>query len=241
MHISISRAQPSETFRWAAFACNDNIVVVLSRLSILVFCHVCATGNVANADIAMTHKMDKLVRVGTVKKIVSDDQVKHASTFSTSSEVSTTFPNETSVTNAVVGVASWYNPYLESNNTETASGQFYDPDKWTAAIQIDLRDLFGGVAYGKAYRPVYALIETGDKRVIVEINDVGPLKPGRVIDLNERTMRYFDENLQGGLLANVTVTQLAGENWTPGPVASDQIRMQWCGPELQDAHQGAPI
>ena len=36
---------------------------------------------------------------------------------------------------------------------------------------------------------------------IVKINDVGPLAPGRVIDLNERAMRFFDASLERGLLA----------------------------------------
>ena len=60
------------------------------------------------------------------------------------------------------------------------------------AIRIDLREQFGGVRYGKNYRPSYALVKNGDKHLIVKINDVGPLAPGRVIDLNERSMRYFN-------------------------------------------------
>ena len=46
------------------------------------------------------------------------------------------------------------------------------------------------------------LVESNEKKVIVEINDVGPLKHGRVIDLNER-MRYFDPTLQLGLISDV--------------------------------------
>jgi rare lipoprotein A len=42
-----------------------------------------------------------------------------------------------------------------------------------------------------AYRPAYALVANADKRVIVKINDVGLLEPGRVIDFNEQTMRYL--------------------------------------------------
>jgi rare lipoprotein A len=64
-----------------------------------------------------------------------------------------------------------------------------------------------------------ALVEAIDKKVIVKINDVGPLKPGRVIDLNEQTMRYFDPTLQLGLIHNIKVTPLSGDDWSPGPIA----------------------
>jgi hypothetical protein len=46
-------------------------------------------------------------------------------------------------------------------------------------------------AMAMAYRPAYALVANADKRVIVKINDVGLLEPGRVIDFNEQTMRYL--------------------------------------------------
>jgi hypothetical protein len=104
---------------------------------------------------------------------------------------------------------------------ETASGEFYDPTAWTAAIQTYLRERFGGVRYGKNYRPTYALVSSQDKEVIVKVNDVGPLEPGRVIDLNE-TMHYFDPDMQRGLIP-ITITQLRGVDWLPGPVAERQL------------------
>jgi rare lipoprotein A len=58
-----------------------------------------------------------------------------------------------------------------------------------------------------------------NKKAIVKVNDVGPLKPGRIIDFNERTMRYFDPTLRRGLIQNVKVTRLHGDDWTPGPIA----------------------
>lgn len=124
----------------------------------------------------------------------------------------------------IVGIASTYNPFRDAAVTTvalTASGEPYDPAAWTAAIQIDLRKQFGGVRYGRNYRPAFALIESGKKRAIVKINDVGPLRPGRVIDLNEQAMRYFDPSMQLGLVHNMKVTLLAGNNWTPGPVDSE--------------------
>jgi rare lipoprotein A len=121
----------------------------------------------------------------------------------------------------IVGAASTYNPLRPdegSGDAGTASGEFYDALAWTAAIRTELRGRFGGVRYGCSYRPVYALVESADKRAIVKINDVGPLKPGRIIDLNERVMRFFDATLSLGLLRDVRVTPLAGETWTPGPL-----------------------
>ena len=91
----------------------------------------------------------------------------------------------------------------------------YNPSAWTAAIQTGLREKFGGVHGGKAR---YALVEGINKKVVVKINDVGPLEPGRIIDLNERTMRLFDPTLQRGLIPNVKVTPLRGDHWTPGPI-----------------------
>ena len=56
----------------------------------------------------------------------------------------------------IVGIASMYNPCAPgtpSGGAETASGELYDAEGWTAAIQIDLRTRFGGVRYGRNYRP----------------------------------------------------------------------------------------
>jgi rare lipoprotein A len=125
----------------------------------------------------------------------------------------------------VIGTASTYNPYDEGNRADdfqTASGELYDPTAWTAAIQIKLRPYFGGVRYGRNYRPAYALVDNGERQLVVKINDVGPLKPGRVIDLNERSMRYFDPSLQRGLVQDVRVTLLPGDDWTTGPVGVEQ-------------------
>jgi rare lipoprotein A len=127
---------------------------------------------------------------------------------------------------AIVGVASMYNPYrdgTDSDEMQTASGELYNPAAWTAAIQIDLREKFRGVRYGQNYQPAYALVESGERKAIVKINDVGPLNPGRVIDLNERSMRYFDPTLQLGLISEVKVTLLPGADWTPGPIRSEQL------------------
>jgi rare lipoprotein A len=119
---------------------------------------------------------------------------------------------------AIVGAASSYNPLRpgwREGGPDTASGERYDPLVWAAAIKTSLRQKFGGVQYGA--RPKYALVEAVGKKVIVKINDVGPLTPGRIIDLNERTMRHFDPSLQLGVIYGVRVSPLSGDYWVPGP------------------------
>jgi rare lipoprotein A len=121
----------------------------------------------------------------------------------------------------LVGIASTYNPHDPTDTTaggmETASGELYDISGWTAAIRTDLRDRFGGVRYGRNYKPTFALVECDGKSVIIKINDVGPLRPGRIIDLNRRTMHFFDPTLRLGLLDGVSVTPLDGTDWKTGP------------------------
>ena len=120
----------------------------------------------------------------------------------------------------IFGTASTYDPWTtnEPEGIETASGELYDPEAWSAAIQIGLRGAFGGIHYGRNYRPAFALVECGDKRAIVRINDVGPLVPGRIIDLNARTMRYFDPTMMVGVVQNMTVNPLPGSDWIAGPL-----------------------
>ena len=120
----------------------------------------------------------------------------------------------------IIGAASMYNPYepgYREGGTRTSTGERYDPSAWAAAIQTSLRGRFGGVRQG--VRPNYALVESSGKKVIVKINDVGPLAPGRVIDFNKQTMRYFDPTLRRGVIHSVRVTPLPGDRWTAGPIA----------------------
>ena len=127
---------------------------------------------------------------------------------------------------AITGAASTYNPYRpgwREGGPYTASGERYDSSAWTAAIKTNLRKEFGGVRYGA--RPKYALVEGEGKKAIIKINDVGPLTPGRIIDFNERTMRYFDPSLERGVIDGVKVTPLFGDDWTPGPVAEVRLVM----------------
>jgi len=225
--VAISGSQPRQIFCRVSLSRDGNSGIAFIGASLLAFCILCVAGTRVYANSLATHDSSTSVSVK------EGDFRNQSGKASPSSFSSATLPTELDASVSVVGVASWYNPYVESGDTLTASGEPYDPDEWTAAIQIELRQKFGKVAYGRNYRPVYALVESDNKRVIVKINDVGPLAPGRVIDLSERAMRYFDESLQLGLLPNVKLTPLAG-NWTPGPLDSDLVRTQWCGPGMLD-------
>jgi rare lipoprotein A len=234
MLVTISGAQPPKISCRAHLSHDRHFVIALITATLLAFFIFCSLIDCAYANSQATQQTRDLGALGLVKKegVRIQSEEPSRSGFGPSFDASAALPMKLnpSLGGTIVGAASWYNPYLESDDTETASGERYDPDQWTAAIQIDLRAQFGGVAYGKDYRAAYALVESGDKRVIVKIDDVGPLKPGRVIDLNERAMRYFDETLLLGLLPNVKLTPLLGDNWMPGPVVGD-LRTQWCGPE----------
>jgi rare lipoprotein A len=223
--VSVSGKRP-DIFRYEYLSRVGNVVIALAGTTLFAYCIICAAGNGAYADSRPPQQARDLGATASAKKEGPCDQSERASPagFAPSIAVSATAGGGT-----IVGVASWYNPYVELDETETASGEQYDPDQWTAAIQIDLRDAFGGVGFGKDYRAAYALVESGDKRMIVKINDVGPLRPGRVIDLSERAMRYLDETLLSGLVPDVKLTLLPGGDWMPGPIVSDPVKTYRCG------------
>jgi rare lipoprotein A len=221
----------SEVFRYEYLSRVGNVVVARTGATLFACCILCAAANSAHAASRPHQQTRDLGAIASVNDVPCDqpEQVSLAGPAGLL-EVSAT-----SAGGAVVGVASWYNPYVELDNTQTASGERYDRDKWTAAIQIDLRAAFGGVGYGRDYRAAYALVESGNKRMIVKINDVGPLRPGRVIDLSERAMRYLDQTLIRGLVPHVKLTLLRGGDWTPGPIVGDTVQTESCG--LRDARR----
>jgi rare lipoprotein A len=225
--VTVPGKQRPKISRYAYLSRDGNAVIALTGATLFAYCILCAASDRAHASSQSAQKARDLSVIASVKKEVPCNQPEGATLASFDPL------RDASVASAggkIVGVASWYNPYVELDDTETASGEQYDRDKWTAAIQIDLRDAFGGVGFGADYRAAYALVESGDKRMIVKINDVGPLKPGRVIDLSERAMHYFDETLLLGLVPDVKVTLLPGGNWMPGPVASDPLKTHSCAP-----------
>ena len=121
---------------------------------------------------------------------------------------------------AIIGIASFY-----EESQQTASGERYDPNAFTAAAQLAIRHKFGGVRFGRLYQPAYALAEYEKKKIILKINDVGPLRPGRIIDLSRAAMAYFAD-LDKGLLPGFKVTPLPlGQEYAVGPVTDAQLAM----------------
>jgi len=103
-----------------------------------------------------------------------------------------------------------FNPDTMKAAYKRHPGRYTIPSRGLPRSRRILRETFGGVRHGKEYRPVYALVEVANKRAIVKTNDVGPLKPGPVIDFNKQTMRYFDPTLERRLVHSVKITPLPG-------------------------------
>jgi rare lipoprotein A len=118
----------------------------------------------------------------------------------------------------LVGMASFYD-----DPGETASGEQYDPNAFTAAAQLRIRNEFGGIKFGRLYRAAYGVGEYEGKKIILKFNDVGPLKPGRKFDLSRAAMTYFD-GLEKGLLPGFKVTPLPlGPAYPAGPITDEQL------------------
>jgi rare lipoprotein A len=118
-----------------------------------------------------------ILRVGVVICVVSIAMTLSHSSIARPADQDQNNADAAAMGAAVVGIASTYNPFrpgYRSGGMETASGELYDQAASTAAIQTNLRERFGGVRYGRNYRPTYALVSSQDKQVIVKINDVGP-------------------------------------------------------------------
>jgi rare lipoprotein A len=124
----------------------------------------------------------------------------------------------------IVGTASFYD-----EPGPTASGEAYDPNAFTAAALIELRDKFGGIRFGKNYQPAYAIAEYGGRRAVLKFNDVGPLKPGRKFDLSRAAMEHFG-GIDQGLLAEFRITLLPlGQDYATGPIVEEQPQVARAG------------
>ena len=130
------------------------------------------------------------------------------------------------------GDASTYNPNVKGWKTggqKLATGGRYNPNEYEAALQLDLAKKHR-CGYGSG-RTCQAVVQSADGRaLIVRINDNGPLVKGRVIDLNEKSMRYLSNGRYGnnsGVLRNVTVSLLCdASNTTLGPL-KEADRKAW--------------
>jgi rare lipoprotein A len=116
----------------------------------------------------------------------------------------------------LMGAASYYEEF-----SVTASGEAYNPKDFTAAVQIGLRERFGGIKSGPNYRPAYVIAEAGGKRAVIRINNVGTMKPGRLFDLSRAAMEYFG-GIERGLISTLKVTILPlGRHYKLGPLIGE--------------------
>ncbi len=100
-------------------------------------------------------------------------------------------PEKSDVSMAQAGIASWYGKPFHGR--KTANGEIYNMHRMTAAHKT-------------MPLPSYALVRNTDngKEVIVRVNDRGPFKKGRIIDLSYAAAQALD--IQG--LGKVEVVRL---------------------------------
>jgi hypothetical protein len=145
--MSTCRARP--TTRDISFGSSSKSTVSLGLLLVFASLVVCASvrNALARADSAPTWPNPAAVTIASGKSSTIPISVASRAALLGSP--------------AIFATASMYNPFrpgYESGGPETASGERYDPDAWTAAIKTGLRDQFGGVRYGRNYRTAYALV-----------------------------------------------------------------------------------
>jgi rare lipoprotein A (peptidoglycan hydrolase) len=135
------------------------------------------------------------------------------------------------------GTASWYGRKDGFHGKTTSSGEIFNTDKLTAAIQWDLRNQFGGVsAKSQLYYAKVTNLDNG-KSVTVKINDVGPLTSGGIIDLSEAAFKAIASGGLGqGRLYNVTVEKLgpAPREGSKQASISDEKKNQFAGLDMFD-------
>lgn len=139
---------------------------------------------------------------------------------------------ESCVKGTFKGDASTYNPNFagwKTGGQSLATGGKYDSNSFDAALQLDLAKRYK-CGYGSG-AVCHAVVQAPNGRsMIVRINDNGPLVPGRIIDLNEKSMRYLSDGKYGknsGVVKSVTVTLLCGAvGGTLGPL-NEKDREAW--------------
>ena len=120
--MAISGSQPRQIFCRVSLSRDGNSGIAFIGASLLAFCILCVAGTRVYANSLATHDSSTSVSVK------EGDFRNQSGKASPSSFSSATLPTELDASVSVVGVASWYNPYVESGDTLTASGEPYDPD-----------------------------------------------------------------------------------------------------------------
>jgi rare lipoprotein A len=110
------------------------------------------------------------------------------------------------------GTASYYADKFEGR--QTASGEVYDHDKMTAAHR--------SLPFGTKVRVIR--VDTGAS-VVVRINDRGPFKPGRIIDLSKTAARKLGI-VQAGL-AEVRIELAGAPAASSSSSSGDQTSTSW--------------
>lgn len=139
------------------------------------------------------------------------------------------------------GDASTYDPNLpgwREGGHGLATGGTYNPNGWEAALQLDIARKYGcGYGAGKTCQAIVEESVSG-RAVVLVINDNGPLVPGRVIDLNNKSMQYLSGGKYGnnsGVLKNVTLTLLCNTPGFIGPLNEADRQA------FQNATAGTPL
>ncbi|WP_161599594.1 septal ring lytic transglycosylase RlpA family protein [Hymenobacter nivis] len=131
-------------------------------------------------------------------------------------------PRETSANMVLRGRASWYGKYFQG--METGNGERYDRFEYTCAHKT--------LPFNTRLRVTSVL--TGHS-VVVRVNDRGPFRKQRIIDLSEKASREL--NLQE-LGATTIVAEVVAPETPLGPTAAPDNLLALC---LGDPHPHAPF
>lgn len=117
------------------------------------------------------------------------------------------------------GAASFYTGLPSEGGNKTSTGEMVRPDTYTGALQTDLARKYGGLRKGGVWADVTD--EKTGKRVRVFLNDTGPLRPGRMVDLSPKAFQEFGP-LSKGVIPNLRMDILPpaapGQSYKGGPV-----------------------
>lgn len=117
------------------------------------------------------------------------------------------------------GAASFYTGLPSEGGNRTSTGEMVRPDTYTGALQTDLARKYGGLRKGGVWADV--IDDKTGKRVRVFLNDTGPLRPGRMVDLSPKAFQEFGP-LSKGVIPNLRMEMLpaapAGKPYKGGPV-----------------------
>ncbi|GBD42199.1 Endolytic peptidoglycan transglycosylase RlpA [bacterium HR39] len=121
------------------------------------------------------------------------------------------------------GLASWYGP--EFHGRETANGEIFDARRPSAAHPT---------------LPLPSLVEVTNlengRRIVVRVNDRGPFRPGRIIDLSDAAARALGFREQGLARVRVRFLRLAEARGTPPVLPAVTAARSW--PEPRAAEPG---